>query len=352
MPVNSIGKLSVDKTFLFVDDEPATCSAVKRLARIFGVNVQTANSALFALSLIEHDPNKYFLILSDEIMPGMSGSDLLIEVSQRWPHIKRGLISGVDNPQVLEKGYQEAEIFRYLHKPMSEVEIHKLIEDACEDILTKKIALKDIVNKRASDLQQQIETHLTRISKESTFKNFHKSYLTDCRRAWRQAGLYNVHQGGGDSEVFLNKLNLRIKESIDKVCSRMVLHSNKKIVDVKEEFKLSQSLRQFGIKGLRRADRYIKGDERIFVAMFATLKDYYAVIGHEMSSMVYPEEEYITILLGGRFTYNDLYSPMLENVEQGIELACLQLEFIMLSILFGSKPKLDFEEKISLKLNL
>jgi len=345
-------KLYVDKTFLFIDDEPSTCSAVKRMARIFGVNVQTANSALSAISMIEHDPDQFFLILTDEIMPGMSGSDLLIEVRERWPHIKRGLISGVDNPDVLEKGYQEADIFRYLHKPVSEIEIRNLIEDACEDLLTQKIPLNDLVNNRTSILRAQIDSHLTRVLNKNTFKSFHITYLADCKKAWRQAELYKTHQGGGDSQVFSNKLSLRIKESIDKICSRMVTNSRTPKVDAKMEFKLSKSLRQFGIKGLRRADRYIKGDERLFVAMFATLKDYYVVIGHEMNAMVHPEEEFITILLGGRFTYNDLYNPMLENVEQGIELACLQLEFMMLSILFGSKSVLEFDEKISLKLNV
>jgi len=344
----SVDELYVQKTFLFVDDEPAACKVVKRMAGIYGVNVQTANSAAMALSFIEHDPSKYFLVLTDEIMPGMSGTDLLIEIEQQWPHIRRTLISGVDNPEVLEKGFEEAQIFRYLRKPMSEPELQSLIEDACEDFLTEQISIKKVAIRRSCMLSDMITEELPDNKLVAKLKKVPEDYRKKCQRAWKQAGLNHSAYGNPDSDDFEFQLEQHLRRCLTKLLPRLDVDPKAKY----PEFKLSLSLRQFGIKGLRKADRFIKGDERLFVAMFATLKDYFVVLGHDISRMVSSSEDCLEIYLGGRFTYNDIYSSSLSGVEQGTEVACYLLEFMMLARLFGIVPTLDFNDKIMIRLDI
>jgi len=62
------------KTFLYVESDSSICSSVRRMARVFGMNEQTANNANAAISFLEHKPNKYFLVLADEFMPGLFGT--------------------------------------------------------------------------------------------------------------------------------------------------------------------------------------------------------------------------------------------------------------------------------------
>ena len=342
----TIDKLYLNKTFLFVDDELAVCSAVKRMARIYGVNVQTANSASVALSLIEHNPDQYFLILTDEIMPGMSGTELLTLVGGTWPHIRRALISAVDDAEVLQKGYEEAKIFRYLSKPMTDAVIQQLVEDTCADVLSEKRSREETVNSRLSILNGAIKQGFDQPEQYANFESFSLEYLAGCRNTWNQANLYQVETSVQDSHIYENYLTQRCCLSVEKIKKRMDnLHKIQA-----PEFRLSSSLRQFGVRGLRKADRFIEGDETLFVAMFATLKDYYLILGLSMQKMVIPHDTHLEIQLGGRFTYNDFFNPLLSSVERGVEIVCLQLELLMLAKLFGADTKMDFRDKFSLNI--
>jgi len=342
----AVNELYVSKIFLFVDDEPVACAAAKRMARTYGVNVQTANSASVAISLLEHDPNQYFLILTDEIMPGMSGTDLLITVQSRWPHIRRGLISGIDDPEVLEKGYEEAGIFRYLSKPMSDRQLQALVEDACEDFLSEKRSLEEIALSRQGILEYAIRSGFSCDNNHSLFAHFPSEYLSMCQSCWAQAGLYNIDVSNLDSDTYSNYLVQRCAASIQRMENRIKPNSES------TAFRLSVSLRQFGVRGLRKADRFIDGDETIFVAMFSTLKDYFAILGLEIKNMVTAQDKFINISLGSRFTYNDFFNPLLSSVERGVELACLKIEFFMLASLFGVKAEMDFTENFDIRVML
>ncbi len=341
-------KLYLTKSFLFVDDEPAICASVKRISKIYGVNVQIANSASVAVSLLEHSPNEYFLILTDELMPGMSGTELLMVVQQRWPHIRRALISGANNPEVLQKGYDEANIFCYLQKPVSDPLIKQLIEDACEDYLLEKRSHEQVIKSRLAILEKTIKQGFSKRKHQALFKRFSKAYLANCRSGWKQAGLYQVDASTLDSAIYENYLTQRCLSSIEKIDKKITGQT----ADNVSEFKLSASLRQFGIRGLKQMDRYVEGNEAIFVAMLATLKDYYLILGLPISKMIAPQSTCVDISLGGRFTYNDFFNPLLSSVERGVELACLQLEFLMLACLFGVETEMDFSEKISIRILL
>jgi len=343
-----IDDLRVNKTFLFVDDDASVCSSVSRMARVFGVNVQTANNANAAISLLEHNPNKYFLVLADEFMPGLSGTELLVLIQARWPHIRRALISGVEDPAVLEKGFEEARIFRYLHKPMSDQQLQGLIDDACEDFISVKRSLNETLKSRLSILENAIKTGLKETGQQKLFNTFAQSYLAQCKVAWSQAGLYKIDVSNLDSDDYTRYLKQRCAASVERVRQRMTHQPGY----LNGAFKLSTSLKQFGLRGLRKADRYVDGDEAAFVAMFATLKDYYAILGLEMKAMVSVEEGIIAIALGGRFTYNDLFNPLLSCVERGVELACLQIEFLMLAVFFGVDSEMDFSDKLHLRIAL
>ena len=340
--------LYVNKTFLFVDDEPAICAAVKRMAGMYGVDVQTANSSSAAISLLEYDASRYFLVLTDEIMPGLSGTDMLIMIQQRWPHIRRALISGVPDPEVLEKGYEQAKIFRYLSKPITDQLISQLVEDACEAFLSEKGSPDETVQDRLAILERAISEGLSKQSNRLLFTDFARSYLTKCQQLWQQAKLYKVDVRSMDSEAYSGYLMQRCRAAVSKIDKKMTS------LEVREgtAFQLSASLRQFGIRGLSKVDRFVDGDEALFCTMLATLKDYYAILGLPIKSMVSARGEYIDISLGSRFTYNDIFNPLLANVEKGVELVCLQIEFFMLAHLLEVKTELLASETLKIRLLL
>ncbi|MFW3615652.1 response regulator [Billgrantia antri] len=63
---------------LLVDDEPNVLSALSRMLRHEGYELHTAGDGHAALAILEREPID--LVLSDALMPGMDGIELLSRV--------------------------------------------------------------------------------------------------------------------------------------------------------------------------------------------------------------------------------------------------------------------------------
>jgi DNA-binding NtrC family response regulator len=79
-------------TVLVVDDEPALREFLEDLLMMERYRVFTANSAKDALTQIEQ--KKIDVVVSDIVMPGKSGFDLLVEIKDKYPKIPVILITG------------------------------------------------------------------------------------------------------------------------------------------------------------------------------------------------------------------------------------------------------------------
>ena len=67
---------------LFVDDEPELLESIRDALRRERFRIFTAGSAAEALAVLEQQEIE--VVVSDERMPGMSGSELLAEVYRRY----------------------------------------------------------------------------------------------------------------------------------------------------------------------------------------------------------------------------------------------------------------------------
>jgi PAS domain S-box-containing protein len=79
---------------LVVDDEPPLRAVMARLARRAGHTVVEAPSGTDALRLLEAEGETFDAIVSDQLMPGLSGRQLMNVVHERWPHIRCAMVSG------------------------------------------------------------------------------------------------------------------------------------------------------------------------------------------------------------------------------------------------------------------
>ena len=77
---------------LVVDDEPRILSALQRCLRREGYEIVSADSGAAALRMLRE--RRVDLLLTDHKMPGMSGLDLIREVTAQWPDIPRLLLTG------------------------------------------------------------------------------------------------------------------------------------------------------------------------------------------------------------------------------------------------------------------
>ena len=80
-PANSAYRL------LLVDDEPNVLNALKRVFRQENYAVTTASGGQEALALLRKEP--FHLMISDYMMPGMNGAELLKQVKALKPEVIR-----------------------------------------------------------------------------------------------------------------------------------------------------------------------------------------------------------------------------------------------------------------------
>lgn len=77
---------------LLVDDESLVRYAVADMLESFGAAVEEAASSGNARDLL--DEAEYGLVITDLVMPGMSGDGLAREIALRWPGLPVLIISG------------------------------------------------------------------------------------------------------------------------------------------------------------------------------------------------------------------------------------------------------------------
>src|SRR5206468_10319324 len=100
---------------LIVDDQPDVLEVTCELFRTLGFEVLTANSGEDAVQVLERTPDIH-LMLSDVVMPGMSGIELGKRAVKIAPGIKVLLASGYANPAV-KNSEHSLEGFQFLPKP-------------------------------------------------------------------------------------------------------------------------------------------------------------------------------------------------------------------------------------------
>lgn len=116
------------RTLLIVDDEPDILNALKRLFRRSGYHILTATSALDALELLAL--NSIQVIISDQRMPHMHGSEFLRRVRELYPETVRIMLSGYSELNALTNAINDAGIYKFLSKPWEDENLLEEIRHA------------------------------------------------------------------------------------------------------------------------------------------------------------------------------------------------------------------------------
>ncbi|HEV3028819.1 MAG TPA: response regulator [Planctomycetota bacterium] len=120
---------------LCVDDDGAVLSSLRRLFRGEPYEVVTTISPAQALACLRRRPVS--VVISDERMPGTSGSELLAEVRERWPWIGRVILTAYPGHEVMVRGLR-AGIDFLLFKPWDQDSFKHTIERLIEVVARTK----------------------------------------------------------------------------------------------------------------------------------------------------------------------------------------------------------------------
>ena len=116
------------RTLLLVDDEAGIRAALGRMLRREGYRILMAASGAEALELLAI--NQVQVIVSDQRMPGMSGTEFLNIVKQMYPGTIRMVLSGYTDLEVVTESVNRGAVFKFITKPWDDDLLRELIRDA------------------------------------------------------------------------------------------------------------------------------------------------------------------------------------------------------------------------------
>lgn len=117
-------------TVLFVDDEPQVTSGFQRALRREPYTIVTASSGQAGLAVLASRPVD--VVVSDERMPGMKGSDFLTAVCRQYPETIRIMLTGQASLEAAIHAINDGEIYRFLTKPCNPLVLGHTIRQALQ----------------------------------------------------------------------------------------------------------------------------------------------------------------------------------------------------------------------------
>jgi diguanylate cyclase (GGDEF)-like protein/PAS domain S-box-containing protein len=115
-------------TLLLVDDEPNILRALTRTLRRDGYRILTAGGAAEAFDVLaRHDVH---VIVSDQRMPQMCGTDFLSQVKSMYPDTVRLVLSGYTDLVSVTEAINRGAIYRFLTKPWSDEQLRGHVREA------------------------------------------------------------------------------------------------------------------------------------------------------------------------------------------------------------------------------
>lgn len=115
---------------LLLDDEPNVTAGLKRAMHNDPWKILTAATVGGAFDILARE--SVDVIVSDERMPGMSGSQFLSEVRQKYPNTIRMILSGQADLEAAVRAINEGEVYRFLLKPCNPADLRVTIRQALE----------------------------------------------------------------------------------------------------------------------------------------------------------------------------------------------------------------------------
>ncbi|WP_039961798.1 response regulator, partial [Kamptonema sp. PCC 6506] len=115
---------------MVVDDEPDNLDLLYRTFRR-DFQVYKADSALNALQVLD-EQGEMAVIISDQRMPEMNGTEFLGKTVERFPDTIRILLTGYTDVEDLVEAINAGQVFKYITKPWNPEELKSVINQASE----------------------------------------------------------------------------------------------------------------------------------------------------------------------------------------------------------------------------
>jgi len=148
----------MEYSILVVDDQPVIRDMLENMLSRESYTVHCADSAKEALKILSQEPID--VVISDEVMSAMTGTQFLAVVRKDFPDTIRIILTGHASLESAMHAINEGEIYRFLTKPCNLVDLSVTIRQALQQKHLKK------ENKRLAKIVEQQSFSIREIEKK------------------------------------------------------------------------------------------------------------------------------------------------------------------------------------------
>ena len=179
--------MNKDYKVLIVDDEAEIGTVISNLLKKISLSSVYVSNAKEALDIIKNSTNPFALIISDQRMPGMSGTEFFEQVSMVAPETIRFMITGYADIQSMIDAVNRGEVHKYITKPWKNEDFLACIKEGlrqyeltienirlfnlAKEQNTKLVELSRMLNDSAAKQARRLEELDVKIAQELEHKN-------------------------------------------------------------------------------------------------------------------------------------------------------------------------------------
>ncbi|HEY9885475.1 MAG TPA: response regulator [Thermosynechococcaceae cyanobacterium] len=151
---------------MVVDDEPDNLDLLYRTFRR-DFEVLQAESAIAALQMLE-EQGEMAIIISDQRMPEMLGTEFLSKTVDRYPDTIRIVLTGYTDVEDLVEAINTGKVFKYITKPWNPDQLKGVIQQAAETYkvlkqrtneLRRALRRKSLFNTMTTAIRESLDYH-------------------------------------------------------------------------------------------------------------------------------------------------------------------------------------------------
>jgi signal transduction histidine kinase len=158
------------QTIICVDDEEIILEALQeQLQATFGeeYNIETSDSGEDALEFFKElmdEGQQVPVIISDYIMPGMKGDELLKEIHKLSPESLKILLTGQASIEGISNAINNAQLYRFITKPWDKADLVLTVKEAVKSFIQEIKIRKQ--NKELLELNASLEEQVAQRTEE------------------------------------------------------------------------------------------------------------------------------------------------------------------------------------------
>ncbi|HJV52286.1 MAG TPA: ATPase, T2SS/T4P/T4SS family [Noviherbaspirillum sp.] len=172
-PADDPAPQSVRYRLLLVDDEPNVLAALRRVFRLENYDVVTCQDPCEALELFRNEA--FQVIVSDYMMPGMNGGELLRQARTIAPDMIRIMLTGHADVNAVVSAMKSGAVYKFILKPWNDDDLRVTVALALEqyELKQKNNALKRENHAKAKEIEQLSKFGATSRSQLAIMLNKH-----------------------------------------------------------------------------------------------------------------------------------------------------------------------------------